>query len=123
MGRLAEKRNAKRAAKFAVAAASRGGSFETTITPAQILAWLKAARSDVIAESTDSISLHPVFKSGKSGTEVITATTSTGTHLLTLVTITVNVVSEPGNLNLNAIGPLVTLIEKVNESDQSWREA
>jgi hypothetical protein len=117
----AEKRSLKRAGKFAASAAQRGGSFETSCLPNQIIAWLKTTISQVVEEAEASISVRPVFKSGKVGTEVISVHTSPGSKLTTRVVLTVRLEAKEGNMNLNAIGPVAKLMECVGLADTNWQ--
>jgi hypothetical protein len=117
----AEKRSQKRAGKFAVSAAQRGGSFETACESGEILAWLRASSSEVVEEAGNSMSVRPVFKSGKVGTEVIAVETLPGSQMKTRALITVTMETKPGNLNLNAIGPITKLMESVSLADVNWK--
>lgn len=57
MGWLADRRNSKKMGDFIVRAAQRGGTFETSCSPEEILGWLKSGRCQVADESLASLTV------------------------------------------------------------------
>lgn len=75
----------------------------------------------MVSETPTSVSIHPVYKSGQVGSELISATTAPGSTLATRVVLTVGLESKPTTLNVNAYIKVVALMDKVSQSDPSWK--
>ena len=120
MGWLADRRNSKKMGDFIVRAAQRGGTFETSCAPEEILGWLKSGRCQVADESPVSLTVRPIHGTGAVGSELIKAEIQPGVQLLTRVVITVELKAKPGNINLNALSPITRLIDQVSKVDPGW---
>jgi hypothetical protein len=121
MGKFSDLKRMNKVTDFATSAAKRGGAFETSCSPEQILAWLKATRIQVVDESPTALSVNPIYKHGNVGSEVISAQVSAGSKLPTLVTIEVQLNAQPGSVNPNAIPPIFGLLSQVSKVDPTWQ--
>jgi hypothetical protein len=113
---------AKKVADFAMAAAQRGGSFETSCTRDQVFTWLKATRVQVAGETENELVVNPVFTNGNVGGEAICLKTMPGTVKAQRVIIDVRLGAKPGILNLNALSPLTKMMQEVSAVDPKWKQ-
>jgi hypothetical protein len=109
-------------ADFIVVAARHGGAFVTAASPDDVIRWFVGANKvEVIRSDGGSAAVHPVFDNGNIGSEIV-ALDAARTDDGTCVTLTLEGVNgDPGVLNLNALGPIATLMGQVDEADPGWR--
>ncbi len=128
MGTLSDLRRHKKVQEFAFKAGRQGGSFETSCSAAQVIAWLKEARIQVTEETPASLSAMPIHKNGQVGPEVMTVQVSLGYRLPARVVIDVRLNVKPGENPLVAanpwtIPPIIGLAMKVSKADPDWQPA
>jgi hypothetical protein len=123
MGIFSDMRRMNRVTDFAMAASGKGGAFETICTPAQVFEWLKAGKTSLVEETAATVTVKPVFTSGKIGNELITLQTGPGTVLPTRVVISVELREAPGQRNMNALPAILGMLTKLSKADPAWRPA
>jgi hypothetical protein len=127
MGALSDLRRHKRVQDFAVTAGRHGGSFETSCSAEQILAWLKESGGIQVTEQTPaSLSATPVNKNGQLATDVMNVRVLPGNTLPARVVIEVQRTIKPGTDRLSAnnpmtIPPILGLLLKVSRADPDWQ--
>jgi hypothetical protein len=127
MGVLSDLRQANKATDFAFNAGKRGGSFETSCSPEQILTWFRETKVRVLEESPGMLSASPIHKDGNAGPEIIFIQALPGNRLPTRTVIKVQLNTKPGENNpaiLNnpmTIPPVVGLMLKVGKVDRGWQ--
>jgi hypothetical protein len=102
---------------------ARGGAFETNCTPREVLDFAARCTDAQVAERSErSVSLRPRYKDGRLGPGTITVVTMVGQQLRTGVSVRLSggVGLVDGTLNLDAVGPITSLIMQVMRVDPGW---
>lgn len=112
----------KRLGDFIGDAALTGGAFVTSCPSDTVLGWLADAPHVQVSSRTGSaVEVHPIFKSGRIGQEVVRLeahSTYGGTRATILVHRTD---AGPNDLDLDAVGPVSAVLSSLDGADPTWR--